>query len=100
MKVFKMNECDWACAETEEQVKDYYHELTGIDMTIIEEDFEGEVSLSDTMYISTDDLPEDELSLPQTKLEYYGDTWVLRTFEWVIKNEKITEPCIISSTEY
>jgi hypothetical protein len=100
MKVFKMNDCDWVCAESEEQAKGFYHELTGVDMIDIEEYFEGEVSLSRTMYISLDDLPEEEMSMPQTTLERYGETWVLKTFEWVIKNDKITEPCIISSTEY
>lgn len=98
MKVFKMNDYDWVCAESEEQAKQFYFDETGVEY--IEEDFKGEVSLTDTMYISLDDLPEEELSIPQVMQQRYGETWVQKTFEWVIKHENITYPCIISSTEY
>lgn len=100
MKVFKMNEIDHVCAESEEQAKKFYQETTGEDMQDIEESFEGEVSLSETMYVSIDDLPKEELHFPQIMKRIGGELWVEKPFEWVIKNEKITEPCIICSTEY
>lgn len=98
MKVFKMNDYDWVCAESEEQAKGFYFEETGVEY--IEEDFQGEVGLNNTMLVRLDDLPEEELSEPQVMRQIYGETWVFKSFEWVIAYENITKPCIISSTEY
>ncbi|SEQ22967.1 hypothetical protein SAMN05216232_1968 [Virgibacillus subterraneus] len=102
MKVFKMNDFDWVCAESEEQAKQWYHQETGVDMKDIDEDFEqwGEVSLADKMYIPIDDLPEEEKMSTQLDMKnFYGELCAAKTFDWVIKHENITKPCVISSTE-
>lgn len=68
-------------------------------MKDIEEAFEGEVPLSKTMYVSMDDLPVEELKIPQVMKPMGNEMWVEKPFAWVIENENITEPCIICSTE-
>ncbi|PEE04585.1 hypothetical protein [Bacillus pseudomycoides] len=100
MKVFKMNDFDWVCAETEEQAKVYYKKECGFDDEDINEDFAGEVSLQEATYVDIDELPESEKNNLQCGRPL-GDSIVVRkTFEWVIKNDNITSPCIIASTEY
>ncbi|WP_336822963.1 hypothetical protein [Sporosarcina sp. USHLN248] len=98
MKVFKMNDFDWVCAVSEEQAKEFYEQF--IDRNEIEEDFEGEVSLTETMWIPIDDLPVEELKKQQEMKMFYGEMHTKKTFHWVIENENIKEPCIISSTEW
>jgi hypothetical protein len=101
MKVFKMNDCDWVAAETEEQAKEFYAKETGYDLEMeVKPDFEGEVSLEDTMYIGVDELPEEEQSMAQEMTKFGKELYVSRPFRWVIEKDKITEPCIISSTEF
>lgn len=103
MKVFRMNDCDWVCAENEVQAKEFYEKETGFETEEIETDFTswGEVPLTDTMYISVDDLPLEEQTLTQLNMRKVGgELFVLKPFSWVIENEKITKPCIICSTEY
>ena len=98
MKVFKMNDCDWVAAKNEEEAKKYYEQF--IDREEIEEDFVGEVSLQECTYVDIDELPESEKDNFQCGRPL-GDSIVVRkTFEWVIKNDNITSPCIIASTEY
>jgi len=100
MKVFKMNDFDWVCAETEEQAKEYYKEECGIGDEDLNEGFVGEVSLQEVTYVDIDELPESEKDNFQCGRPL-GDSIVVRkTFEWVIKNDNITSPCIIASTEY
>lgn len=98
MKVFKMNDFDWVCAVSEEQAKKFYEQF--IDRNEIEEDFEGEVSLTETMWIPIDDLPVEELKIQQEMKMFHGEMHTKKTFQWVIENENIKEPCIISSTEW
>lgn len=100
MKVFKMNECDWVCAENEEQAKKFYKNEVGFDDKEINEDFVGEVSLQDTMHVDIDELPESEQKKFQVGIPVGDTIYVYKTFEWVIAHEKITSPCIIASTEY
>ncbi|MCA1029327.1 hypothetical protein LCM23_25270 [Cytobacillus kochii] len=100
MKVFRMNDYDWVCAESEEQAKEFYKNECGLDYEEINEYFVGEVSLQDEMMIEVGDLPIEEQKQTQKFKEYAGTLFAYKTFEWVIKNENITEPCIISSTEY
>ncbi|MDA1861180.1 hypothetical protein PDK22_26190 [Bacillus cereus group sp. BY122LC] len=100
MKVFKMNDFDWVCAETEDQAKTYYKKECGFDDEDINEGFVGEVSLRNTMHIDVDDLPYEEQTNCQTMINIGGTLFALKTFEWVIKTESITSPCIIASTEY
>ncbi|MEE6185500.1 hypothetical protein [Bacillus pretiosus] len=98
MKVFKMNDFDWVAAKNEEEAKSYYEQF--IDREEIEEDFVGEVSLQEVTYVDIDELPESEKDNFQCGRPL-GDSIVVRkTFEWVIKNDNITIPCIIASTEY
>jgi hypothetical protein len=100
MKVFKMNDYDWVYAESADQAKELYKKETGFDMDEIEEDFEGEVSLDDTMLIDIDDLPTEELNQPQTMQHWAGSNWAVKPFSWVIEHQNITKSCIICSTEY
>ena len=100
MKVFKMNDYDHVCAQDEKQAKVFYEEFTGLSKEEINEDFIGEVSLKNTMLIDPDDLPSKEMSQTQTLKRFYGKLHIVKSFEWVIENEIITEPCVISSTEY
>lgn len=99
MRVFKMNDCDWVCAKSEEQAKEFYHKETGIDMVEINEDFKNEVSLEDTMLVEINDLQEEDLEESQTLRRWYGSIWVVKPFYWVIEQRKITKPSIICSTE-
>lgn len=100
MKVFKMNDYDWVAAKNEEEAKNFYEEF--IDREEIEEYFVGEVSLKDKMHISIDELPDEEqrVATIEPVIHRGGETCVLRSFEWVIKWDNITNPCIIASTEY
>lgn len=101
MKVFKMNDYDWVCAESEQQAKNFYKEEVGFDDDEINDEFIGEVSLNNTMYISIDDLPMEEQQMTQMFMRNIGgELFVLKPFSWVIEHENITNPCIISSTEY
>lgn len=83
MRVYRMNESDLVCAESETEAKSFYLKTVGFDDIEIEKDFLGEVSLQDTV----SDLDDD------------GDV-VKITLGELIKSENITEPCIIASTEY
>lgn len=101
MKVFKMNDYDWVCAENEQQAKEYYKKEVGFDDEEIEEEFLGEVSLNDTMLVNVNDLPYEENMITQLNMRNIGgELYVPKPFSWVIENEKITKPCIIASTEF
>ncbi|RFT66481.1 hypothetical protein D0U04_13610 [Bacillus clarus] len=99
MKVFKVSEGEWVCAETEERAKAYYKEQTGFSDEEINEYYEGEVSLQEKMHVDIDDLPEEEKNNFQCGIPYGNMIYVLKSFEWVIKHERITEPCFIATTE-
>jgi len=99
MRVFKMNDYDWVAAKNEEEAKTFYEQF--IDRDEIEEDFVGEVPLTETMWIPFDDLPLEEQKMTQLDMRnFYGELHVRKTFKWVIENEKTTTPYIISSTEW
>lgn len=101
MKVFKMNDCDHVCAENEQQAKEFYEKETGVSRSEIDEQFEGEVSLNNTMLINVDELPEDDRMITQLDMRKYGnELYVPKSFAWVIEHDKIISPCIICSTEY
>lgn len=100
MRVFKMNDCDWVCAKSEEQAKEFYKTEVGFDEEEINSDFIGEVSLQNEMLVEVADLPIEEQKQPQKLKEYGGSLFAYKTFEWVIAHENITKPCIVSSTEY
>lgn len=65
MKVFKMNDYDWVCAESEQQAKEFYEKETGFTMYEVNEEFVGEVSPSDTMLTHIDELPIEQQKEPQ-----------------------------------
>jgi len=95
-----MNEFDWVAAESEKEAKEYYEKETGFSKEEVEEGFEGEVSLQSKMYLSLDELPEEEMYKRQMDMrKLYGELCVGKTFEWVISHENITKPQIIASTE-
>lgn len=101
MKVFKMNDIDWVCAESEQRAKEFYKKEVGFDDDEINEEFVGEVSLNNIMYIHIDDLPLEEQHITQLNMRNVGgEIFIPMPFSWVIENEKITNPCIICSTEY
>lgn len=77
MKVYKMNDTEWVCAQSEEQAKGFYQEKVGFSADEINEDFQGEVSLKDKV--------SDE----------HGDI----SFEQLIDTYSIEEPCIVATTE-
>nr|WP_204698944.1 hypothetical protein [Geomicrobium sediminis] len=94
-----MNDYDWVAAENEKQAKEHYEFETGFSDIEIEEDFEGEVSLDETMLISVDDLPNEVQKKALVMERIHGVLWVRKSFSWMIEQDKITKPCIIASTE-
>lgn len=99
MMIFKMNDIEHVAAESEEQAKKYYHNLTGEDMYDINEFFKGEVSIDGTMFVAVKELPTDELKETQEVIEAHDELWTKKTFGWFVENEKINSPCVICSTE-
>lgn len=101
MKIFKMNDFDWVCAENEEQAKEFYEKESGFTREEIEDEFVGEVPLTETMMIPFDELPPEEKATTTSAdfKKFYGEIYVKRSFDWVIKNWELKEPCIIASTE-
>lgn len=100
MKVFKMNDYDWVCARDEEQAKEFYIKETGLDSEEVDEEFQGEVHLTEKMAMPLDALSIEEQKKRQEMVRFGGELWVRKTFEWIIENEKIKQPCIIASTEF
>ena len=92
-----MNEYDWVAAKNEEQAKIFYEQF--IDREEIDEYFEGEVPLEDTMFLWEEDVPVNERH-KFSRDEIGGKTVYYVPFSWVITHQKITEPCIIASTEW
>lgn len=97
MKVYRMNDCDWVAAKSEDAAKKYYEQY--IEREEIEEDFDGEVSLNELMWLEEEDVPKAERH-KFTQDEMAGKPVYFVPFSWVIQHRKITEPCIIATTEY
>lgn len=55
-----MKNIDWICAETGEQAKQFYKNEVGYEEDEINEDFEGEVSLQQKMFVPFEDLSPKE----------------------------------------
>lgn len=100
MKVYKMNDCDWVAAENEQQAKEFYAKETGFTVDEVNTDFVGEVSLQEKMGVTYDELSNEEMNKVQEVFKGPDGPAVLKTFEWVIEHDKITQPCIICTTEY
>lgn len=98
MKVYKMNDCDWVAAKSEEEAKVWYANECDFTQEEVNTDFEGEVSLEDTMFLLEEDVPEVERE-KFSRDEVAGNVVYLVPFSWVIKHENITSECIIATTE-
>lgn len=100
MKVFKMNDIDWVAAESEQEAKEFYAKEVGHTLEEVDHDYVGEVSLSNTMFVEVDELPEEELRKAQVMKRVAGTLFAYKPFSWVIEHDNITKPCVIASTEY
>lgn len=98
--VFKMNEYDWVKADTPEQAKQWYTKEHWLDRNDVDEDFEGEVPLTDTMFFSEEDVPELDIELYNfEEAEFSGHLGYRVPFWWVILQMGSTQPYVIASTE-
>ncbi|UNA01582.1 hypothetical protein MG295_00165 [Bacillus phage vB_BcgM] len=98
--VFKMNDYDWVKADSERRAMRFYREETGISREDLEEDYFGEVPLTDTMLFHPEDVPElDEKMYNFKKEDWYGEEYYRVPFWWVILQMETNEPYIIASTE-
>ncbi|AMQ66564.1 hypothetical protein BH753_gp082 [Bacillus phage Shbh1] len=97
MKVFRMNDYDSVCAETEDQAWEFYKNLTGFTEEDMEEDYIGEVSLDDKMLVFKEDYIE--FSKEYETVKYAGEYWLEVPYWLVIEQENLKVPTIISSTE-
>ena len=107
MKVFKMNDCDWVCAESKEGACEWYLKEIGCDLDEIDDIIECNINV-DTMWygFSTTDLydyiHENRDKTFEVKFDKCGDyDFIVKlTFKEVIDIEKLLEPYVICSTEY
>lgn len=95
--IYKINDYDWVLADSEEQVREYYKNLTNMDDDEIEEI--KEVSINTTMLYPIDKLPEEEKWMTHSMKLFAGELCVYKTFDWVIKHENLTSPSILASRE-
>jgi hypothetical protein len=100
MKVFRVNSCDWVCAENTEQAKEFYLKETGLNEDEAFEDFHEVNIEKDWMYYEVDKLPTEYQDLTLTMRYFGGVLYAKVPFKTVIECENITEPMIIASTEY
>ncbi|ADH03273.1 carboxypeptidase [Bacillus phage W.Ph.] len=99
-RVYKMNDCDHVAARDEKEAKEYYINECGIDEIAVNEDFVGEVPLSDTMLFDVNDVPLEDYKLFNFELtEVYGSKYFRVPFWYAIPNMNIKEPVVICSTE-
>jgi len=80
MKVFKVNDCDWVAAKDEFEAMQFYANQPGFELAEIEEEFEGEVSLDETMLILADELPEDEKVQVEELVKHGNELWIRKPF--------------------
>lgn len=99
MKVFRMNDKDWVVAKTERGAKTYYRNLTGISREEINDTFQGEVDMQDTMYSPLDLLSAEEKTNMQRMKNVDGTMWFEHTFEWLFNRQKIKETSLLATTE-
>lgn len=110
MKVFKMNDYEWVAAENkEEAIKFYLKEIEAeeddLDVREVNMNKDGmytEINLDDAKFI-IDKLARGEYTNGHREIRFcHGDCGlaIYKTFAEVINDEKITEPCIIATTEW
>lgn len=99
--VFRMNDCDWVKADTEEQAKVFYMKETGFDREEVDADFYGEVPLTDVMHLLEKDVPELDVHFYKftTKI-LYGQLVYEVPFWYTILQMGTGEPYVIASAEY
>ena len=102
MKVFRLNEYDWAYAENLEQALEWYMNQNGLekDEALDEYYFEEINPNVGITLVNIDELPIEEQEITQQMIIQGNRLWVRRTFAEVIESEKLKAPCIIASTEY
>ncbi len=99
-RVYKMNDCDHVAARDEVEAKEYYMNEVGVDKVAIEEGFEGEVPLTDTMLFDVNDIPLKDYELFKFELtEVYNTKYFRVPFWYAIPWMNIKEPVVICSTE-
>ncbi|AXF41923.1 hypothetical protein [Bacillus phage Saddex] len=99
-RVYKVNDCDHVAARDQEEAVNFYMNECGVDLDDIEEYFEGEVSLNQTMLFDVNDVPLSDCHTFGFELvEVYNTKYFKVPFWYAIGWMNVTEPCVISSTE-
>jgi hypothetical protein len=107
MRVFKMNDCDWVCAENEEMATEFYESVSGEEINISEIE-ECNID-SDCMWFNFWSPEELREFLKNNKERAFmmkydrhgeGDFVVFLKFRDVIKIIESEYPFIICSTEF
>lgn len=107
MKVFKVNEFDWVCAENEEKAKEFYLELTELDEEEAFDDFHECNLEKESMWYGFDGDGLREFLKDKKDKEFIicadpscdYDCVVKLAFKDILDIEHVKEPYIIASTE-
>lgn len=99
-KVFKACDSEWVVATTEEQAKQFYKETTSWSSEEVDEAWEGEVPLSNKMYVLLSEVPN-AMQIVKTNdlVKRDGQLFVLMPFSWVLDNSKTKSPYVIATGE-
>ncbi|AOZ62454.1 YopX protein [Bacillus phage SBP8a] len=99
-RVYKMNDCDHVAARDEDEAMRFYKDECGLDQEDIEEYYEGEVSLNQTMLFDVNDVPlRDFHTFGFELVEVYNTKYFKVPFWYAIGWMNVKEPLVISSTE-
>jgi len=105
MRVFKVNDCDWVCAENKQQAKDWYKKEFLNEDDEFDEIEEANIDIDELWFsIEAYDLKE-YLRKYGKKIVHFDrsgdcDFVVKITFREMIERDKPTCPYVICSTEY
>lgn len=108
MKVFRLNECDWIAANSQEEAIEWYMNETGLDYKdAVDESFLEESDVvKEGMWSEIVFCEEEGISIEEIEREGYkqktinGETMVYVPFKKVLEIDKRTEPYFFCSTEY
>ena len=101
VKLFKMNDCDWVAAESEEQAHEWYLKETGISEE--ESPFEEikEESIEKCFLCPFSELTPEEKNMNFVSTERHGEKWVWLPFSYTLTTIPSMEtPFMAGSTEY
>ncbi|QDH50189.1 hypothetical protein ALPS_203 [Bacillus phage ALPS] len=99
-RVYKMNDCDHVAARDEDEAMRFYKDECGLAQDDIEEYYEGEVSLNQTMLFDVNDVPlRDYHTFGFELVEVYNSKYFRVPFWYAIGWMNVKEPLVISSTE-